>query len=95
MSVGPDPEVHSGEDLLRLGAGIVAAYVSRNAVSADAVPDIIRTVHQTLETITRGGAAPTLAEKKASVSGWDCTCRFKGKAFRGCSVSGGGALLYA
>ena len=54
MSVGAEPESHSGEDLLRLGAEIVAAYVSRNAVSAEAVPDIIRTVHQTLETITRG-----------------------------------------
>ena len=27
MSVGPDPDTRSGEDLLRLGAGIVAAYV--------------------------------------------------------------------
>jgi len=33
MSVGSDPEGPSGEDLLRLGTGIVAAYVSRNAVS--------------------------------------------------------------
>lgn len=41
---------------MRLGAGIVAAYVSRNAVSAEAVPDIIRTVHQALQQIT--GAAP-------------------------------------
>jgi predicted transcriptional regulator len=45
---------------MRLGAGIVAAYVSRNAVSTDAVPDIIRTVHQALEGIARGGA-PTAA----------------------------------
>jgi predicted transcriptional regulator len=62
MSVGPNPEVQSGEDLLRLGAGIVAAYVSRNPVSAEAVPEIIRTVHQTLETITRG--APQLSEER-------------------------------
>ena len=34
MSLGPDPETVSGEELLRLGAGIVAAYVSRNSVSA-------------------------------------------------------------
>ncbi|WP_374472667.1 MucR family transcriptional regulator [Phenylobacterium sp.] len=57
MSVGPDADNRSGEDLLRLGAGIVAAYVSRNAVSAEAVPDIIRSVHQTLEGLTKGGAA--------------------------------------
>jgi predicted transcriptional regulator len=54
MSVGPDHGELSGEELLRLGAGIVAAYVSRNAVTPDAVPEIIRTVHQTLEQISRG-----------------------------------------
>jgi predicted transcriptional regulator len=41
---------------MRLGAGIVSAYVSRNAVSADAVPDIIRSVHQALTQLT--GAQP-------------------------------------
>jgi predicted transcriptional regulator len=67
MSVGPDPEGHSGEDLLRLGAGIVAAYVSRNAVAADAVPDIIRTVHQALEGLTRGAPQPTEERPKPAV----------------------------
>jgi predicted transcriptional regulator len=62
MSVGPDSEGHSGEELLRLGAGIVAAYVSRNVVAVEAVPDIIRSVHQTLEGITRG--APTALEER-------------------------------
>src|SRR6185503_1295026 len=32
---------------------------SRNSVAAEAVPDIIRTVHQTLESITRGVPAPS------------------------------------
>ena len=64
MSVGPDPEGPSGEELLRLGAGIVAAYVSRNQVATDAVPDIIRTVHQALESLSRGGAAPAPAEDR-------------------------------
>jgi predicted transcriptional regulator len=67
MSVGADPEVRSGEELMRLGAEIVAAYVSRNAVSAEAVPDIIRTVHQTLENITRGETAPVDERPKAAV----------------------------
>jgi predicted transcriptional regulator len=53
MSVGPDPEGPSGEELLRLGVEIVAAYVSRNTVSAEAVPDIIRTVHEALQGISR------------------------------------------
>jgi len=68
MSVGPDPKGPSGEDLLRLGSGIVAAYVSRNSVAAEAVPEIIRTVHQALESLSRD-AAPTVDERpKPAVS---------------------------
>ncbi len=63
MSVGPDSEGPSGEELMRLGAGIVAAYVSRNAVTADAVPDIIRTVHQALVSLT-GAPAPAAPEER-------------------------------
>lgn len=62
MSVGPDNDGASGE-LLRLGAGIVAAYVSRNAVSVDAVPEIIRSVHQALEQLTRDVAPPAVEER--------------------------------
>jgi predicted transcriptional regulator len=67
MSVGPDPDGRSGEELLRLGAEIVAAYVSRNAVSAEAVPDIIRTVHQALEGLQKGAPAPTEERPKPAV----------------------------
>jgi predicted transcriptional regulator len=67
MSVGPDPEGPSGEELLRLGSGIVAAYVSRNTVAADAVPDIIRTVHQALESLSRGAAPATEERPKPAV----------------------------
>lgn len=67
MSVGPDPEGRSPEELLRLGAEIVAAYVSRNAVSADAVPDIIRTVHQALEGLSRGAPPPVEERPKPAV----------------------------
>jgi len=67
MSVAAEPERHSGEELMRLGAEIVAAYVSRNAVSADAVPEIIRSVHQTLETITRGEPVVVDERPKAAV----------------------------
>jgi predicted transcriptional regulator len=63
MSVGAGPENRSGEEILRLGAGIVAAYVSRNAVSAEAVPDIIRTVHRALDGLTRAEAAPVVEER--------------------------------
>lgn len=47
---------------MRLGADIVAAYVSRNAVSADAVPEIIRSVYGALEGLNRS-PAPLLDEK--------------------------------
>ncbi|RAK52018.1 MucR family transcriptional regulator [Phenylobacterium deserti] len=63
MSVGPDSQGRSGEELLRLGAEIVAAYVSRNVVSVDAVPDIIRSVHGALEGLSRGEAPPVLEER--------------------------------
>jgi predicted transcriptional regulator len=48
---------------MRLGAGIVSAYVSRNAVTADAVPDIIRTVHQALTQLTGAAPAPVAEER--------------------------------
>ena len=68
MSVGPDPDGPSGGELLRLGAGIVAAYVSRNAVPADDLPDVIRTIHSALEGLSRG-AAPVAEERpKPAVS---------------------------
>lgn len=47
---------------MRLGADIVAAYVSRNAVSADAVPEIIRSVYGALEGLNRS-PAPVVDEK--------------------------------
>jgi predicted transcriptional regulator len=68
MSVAPDPKGPSGEELLRLGSGIVAAYVSRNTVAAEAVPEIIRTVHQALESLSRD-TAPVVDERpKPAVS---------------------------
>jgi predicted transcriptional regulator len=45
----------------------VAAYVSRNAVAADAVPDIIRTVHHALEGLARGAAAPAEERPRPAV----------------------------
>ena len=63
MSVGPDSDGPSGEDLMRLGAGIVSAYVSRNAVSAETVPEIIRSVHQALSQLS-GAQAPPQPEER-------------------------------
>src|SRR5262249_10218801 len=57
MSVGPEPQGPSGEDLLRLGSGIVAAFVSRNPAPVDALPEIIRSVHEALTSVPRGAPA--------------------------------------
>ena len=62
MSMEAEPEVRSGEELMRLGADIVAAYVSRNAVAAEAVPEIIRSVYGALEGLSKG-PAPAPEEK--------------------------------
>lgn len=48
--------------VLRLGVDIVAAYVSRNAVSADAVPDLIRSVHTALNHL--GEAEPAAPQER-------------------------------
>ena len=62
MSLGPDPEAPSGEDILRLSTGVVAAFVSRNMVPADTLPEVIRTVHQAIEGLSRNGV-PTPDER--------------------------------
>ncbi len=50
MSERESPEM-SQEELLRLSADIVAAYLSNNQVPAAAIPDVIRTVHGSLSSI--------------------------------------------
>lgn len=64
MSVDGEPEGPSGEELLRLGAEIVAAYVSRNHVSADAVPDLIRSVHGALSGLGEAGEASQAPQER-------------------------------
>ena len=68
MSVGADPEGPSGEEILRLGSEIVAAYVSRNSVTADSIPDLIRTVHHALEGLSRDPAPVAEERPKPAVS---------------------------
>ena len=62
MSVGPDTAGLSGEDILQLSAEIVSAYVSRNSVTAESVPDLIRTVHGALTGLS--GEAPPVVEER-------------------------------
>jgi predicted transcriptional regulator len=67
MNVGPGVDTPSGDELMRLGVEIVAAYVSRNSVPVDAVPEIIRSVHEALEGLNRDPAPAPEARPKAAV----------------------------
>lgn len=57
MSVGQEDQGQRAESILRLGADIIAAYVSRNSVSPETVPSLIRTVHAALSTLTQAPPA--------------------------------------
>ena len=69
MSMGPDREEPSSEDLMRLGADIVSAFVSRYVVPVDNLPDVIRAVHQALAGLTNAAGPPAPEERpKPAVS---------------------------
>ncbi|RYF94651.1 MAG: MucR family transcriptional regulator [Caulobacteraceae bacterium] len=50
------PLESSDTELLQLGSDIVSAYVTRNSIGASALPDLIRTVHETLKGLEGGEA---------------------------------------
>ena len=52
----------SNEDLLRLSAEIVAAYVSQNTIPANGIPELVRTVHGAISGL--GAAAPAAPTEK-------------------------------
>ena len=54
----------SGTDVLRLSAGIVAAYVSRNPVQAGSISDVVRQVHGALTGLSRPEPAPPAQKQK-------------------------------
>jgi len=41
------------QEMLRLSADVVAAYLSQNAVPANAIPELIRSIHQTMTNLDR------------------------------------------
>jgi predicted transcriptional regulator len=67
MSLDGEPEGSTGEELVRLGAEIVSAYVSRNSLSVDAVPELIRSVHQALESLGQAQPPPPEERPKPAV----------------------------
>lgn len=76
------------ENLLRLAAEIVAAYVRRNEVSSDRLPPVITTVYQVLSELDRPtGEALEDAQRPAvtigrSVQRSRIVCLEDGKAFK-------------
>jgi predicted transcriptional regulator len=68
MDIGPDLDSPPGEGLMWLGVGIVAAFVSRNAVPSDNLPEVIRQVHQALAGLSGAGAAAPQERPKPAVS---------------------------
>ena len=48
MAQNPDNQSLRSDDILKLTAEIVAAYVSNNSMSASELPSIIKSVHSTL-----------------------------------------------
>jgi predicted transcriptional regulator len=59
-----ETEELSGQDMLRLSAEIVAAYVSRNPVQAGAISDVVRQVHGALSGLSRPEPAVPPAKQK-------------------------------
>lgn len=53
MSVEQGERGQRTESVLRLGTEIVAAYVSRNSVSSESVPSLIRAVHAALSSLSQ------------------------------------------
>jgi predicted transcriptional regulator len=58
MTPDTDKIDSSDQDKLRWSADIVAAYLAQNTVSATAIPELIRSVHEALSTL---GQAPVPA----------------------------------
>jgi predicted transcriptional regulator len=64
-----ETETNNGrdQDMLRLSADVVSAYLSQNAVSAQVIPELIRSVHQALCTLDAPIEAKPLERQKPAV----------------------------
>ncbi len=54
----------SAEDTLRFAVDIVATYVANNSVEATAIPDLIRTVHQSLASLDANATVNSVPAEK-------------------------------
>ncbi|SLN44841.1 MucR family transcriptional regulator [Oceanibacterium hippocampi] len=58
----------SSEELLRMTAQIVAAYVKNNELGSAELPEVIKIVHSSLEEAHSGGAQPVDVQQKPAIS---------------------------
>ena len=52
------------QDILRLSADVVAAYLTQNPVQVQAIPELIRAVHDTLTTLDRPAELRPMEKQK-------------------------------
>lgn len=64
MSEDNTPQIDQ-EEVLRMTTDIVASFVSNNSVSADSMPEMIRSVHATLRELSGGEAKQETKSKPA------------------------------
>jgi len=57
----------AGDQLLRMAAEIVTAYVGGNNLPSGQIPDVIRTVHAALSGLTSDSSKPVQTQQKAAV----------------------------
>src|SRR5438552_17714947 len=68
----PDPDTMPAEELLRMTSEVAAAYVSNNNLPSAQLPDVIRTIHESLAALSGAKVAaasepptPAVAIKKS------------------------------
>lgn len=67
MTNSLDPHSGKSDDLLKLVADIVAAYVSNNPVPVSEIPGMIKSVHSTLGSLSSATASETMTSQKPAV----------------------------
>jgi predicted transcriptional regulator len=55
------------QDILRLSADVVSAYLAQNAMNPQGIPELIRTVHDTLATLNRPQELKPVEKQKPAV----------------------------
>ena len=67
MLAKTETEEDAGQDILRLSTEIVAAYVSRNTLQANAIGEVVRSVHGALTGLNQPVHAPPAQKQKPAV----------------------------